>query len=326
LTLVSAPAGHGKTSALVDFGQHSPVPVCWYTADERDRDLGVFIAYLASAIAEGFPAFGKRTQAALASLSGDLHDPVSVAVELANEILEIDTHFVVVVDNYEALDSDSGIRTFIHRLLEILPHNCHLMLSSRVLPDVPITRLVAKRQLVGLTARDLRFDPQEIRGLLRLSRIRVSESQAEAIAANSEGWITGVLLLANLLRDGAKAALLNTEQATAQTYGYLAREVLSRQPPTVQRFLCTSAVLREMSPPLCREVLRVKRPRTLLEEVERRNLFVIRFGMGAAATYRYHNLFRDFLHEQLRRRDPARCAELHLRAAKRFEQENDMRR
>ena len=325
LTLVSAPAGYGKTSALVDFAQRSPVPVCWYTADERDRDLGAFIEYLVGAIGERFPGFGKHTQAALASRTNDLfHDPTGVVGELANEMLEIDTPFVVVVDNYEALDGAFGIRTFVHRLLEVLPSNCHLMLGSRVLPDVPVTRLVAKRQLVGLAAQDMRFDSQEIRDLLQLSQIKVSETQAQAIAANSEGWITGVLLLADLLRQEAKTALLDVEKATSETYAYLAEEVLNRQPPDVQHFLRTSAVLREMSLRLCREVLQIGEPRALLAELERRNLFVTRFGKGRAATYHYHSLFRDFLHTQLRQRDPARYVELHRRAAKRFEQDNDV--
>jgi len=323
LTLVSAPAGYGKTSALVDFAQHSPVPVCWYTADERDRDLSVFIEYLVGAIGERFRGFGGRSRAALASLGGDLfHDPTAIAGELVNEMLEIDTSFVVVVDNYDGLDGGFGIRTFVHRLLEILPFNCHLMLGSRVLPDVPVAHLVAKRQLVGLTARDLRFAPQEIRDILRSSWVEVSESQAEAIAANSEGWITGVLLLADMLRDESKAALLNEERATAETYGYLASEVLNRQPPDIQYFLCVSAVLREMSSRMCRQVLQIRESLALLAEVERRSLFVTRFGRGAAATYRYHNLFRDFLHEQLRQRDLARYTELHLRAAKRFERDD----
>jgi len=325
LTLISAPAGYGKTSALVDFAQHSPVPVCWYTADERDRDVGAFVEYLVGAIGERFRGFGQRTRAALASLGGDLfRDPAGIVGELVNEMLEMDASFVVVVDNYDLLDGAFGIRTFVHRLLEVLPFNCHVMLGSRVLPDIPVTPLVAKRQLVGLTGRDLRFAPQEIRGLLQLSRIEVSESQAEAIAASSEGWVTGVLLLAGLLREEAKAALLNAERASAETYDYLASEVLTRQPPGIQHFLRTSAVLREMSPRLCREVLQIKKPRALLAELERRNLFVTRFGRGSAATYRYHNLFRDFLHGQLRQRAPARYTALHRRAAKRFERDNDV--
>jgi len=323
LTLVSAPAGYGKTSALVDFAQHNSVPVCWYTADERDRDLSVFVAYLVGAINEQFPGFAERLHPTLDSLSGDLfHDPTSAVGVLVNEILEIDTPFAIVMDNYEALDTASNIRTFVHRLLEVLPSNCHLMLGSRVLPDVPITHLVAKRQLVGLTDQDLRFDPNEIQELLRLSQIEVSESQAEAIVANSEGWITGILLLADLLREETKAVLLDGGKATAKTYNYLASEVLNRQPPDIQHFLRTSAVLREMSPRLCHEVLQIKEPHALLAEVERRNLFVTRFGRGGTATYRYHNLFRDFLHEQLRQRDPARYTELHLRAARQFEQDS----
>ena len=111
LTIVSAPAGYGKTSALVDFAQNSPVPVCWYTADERDRDLGTFIEYLIGGIREQFPGFGGHTQETLNSqYSTLLRDSTGVVGDLTNEMLEIDTPFVVVVDNYEAVEGASGIR------------------------------------------------------------------------------------------------------------------------------------------------------------------------------------------------------------------------
>jgi len=324
LTLISAPAGYGKTSALVDFAQHSPVPVCWYTADERDRDLRLFVEYLAGAIEEQFPGFEERAQAVIVPLADDIsHDPAAVADGLANEVLGLDTSLVVVIDNYEPLAGVSGVRGFIRRFLEILPSNCHLMVGSRVLPDVPVTHLVAKRQLVGLASRDLCFTPQEIMDLLELSQIEVSEAEAQKIAANSEGWITGILLLVDLLREDVEGFLAGAGGATAETYGYLAAEVLDRQPPDVQHFLCASSVLREMSMTVCQEVLQIKEPDGLLAELERRNLFITRFGRGAGATFRYHHLFRDFLHQQLRQRDPAGCVGLHLRAAVWFDEAND---
>ena len=172
--------------------------------------------------------------------------------------------------------------------------------------------------------RDLRFSSQEIQELLRLSQFQISEAQAETIAASAEGWIMGILLLLDLLRENAQEGLLGIGEATAETYGYLATEVLDRQPPDVQHFLCTSAVLHEMSVPLCREVLQIREPSDLLAEVERRNLFITRFGKGAGAIFRYHNLFRDFLHRRLRQRDPIHCAELHLRAAAWFDEANDV--
>jgi ATP/maltotriose-dependent transcriptional regulator MalT/DNA-binding SARP family transcriptional activator len=324
LTLISAPAGYGKTSALVDFAQRTPVPVCWYTADERDRDLRMFVEYLAGAIEEQFPGFEERAQVAIAPLVDDIsYDPAAVADGLANEVLGLGTPLVVVIDNYEPLAGVSGIRGFIRRFLEILPSNCHLMVGSRVLPDIPVTHLVAKRQLVGLASHDLRFTPQEIADLLELSQIQVSEAEAHKIAANSEGWITGILLLVDLLRRDVEELLSGSAGATAETYAYLAAEVLERQPPDVQYFLCASSVLREMSVPLCQGVLQIKEPDGLLAELERRNLFITRFGRGTGATFRYHHLFRDFLHQQLRQRDPTGCARLHLRAAAWFDEAND---
>jgi LuxR family maltose regulon positive regulatory protein len=321
LTLVSAPAGYGKTSALIDFAQHSPVPVCWYTADERDRDVGLFVAYLAGAIGERFPGFGERTRQALAGPTIDLfRDPTAVVADLVNEVVDIGEPFAFIVDGYDALDGALGVRSFVRRLLDVFPDKCHLMLASRALPEVPVTQLVARQELVGLTGKELRFDAGEIRELLLLSGIEVSGDQAEAIAAGSEGWITGVLLLAGATQGEA----LGEKKVTAETYGYLAGEVLGRQSPDLQDFLTVSSVLREMSAHLCREALGIKRSGNLLGEVERRNLFVTRFGSGRGARYRYHSLFRGFLQERLEASDAARAAALHGRAGEWFERQNEI--
>jgi LuxR family maltose regulon positive regulatory protein len=320
LTLITAPAGYGKTSALVDFTQRCPIPVCWYTVDERDRDWHGFASYLAGSLVERFPESGGRTQEALAfKPESALRDPEVVAVELANDLVALGSPLAMVVDNYESVEGMSGIRVFIHRLLEILPSNCHLFIGSRVLPDVPVARLVVGRQLVGLKAADLCFDTGEIRDLLKLAGLGLAEEQVEVIAAASEGWITSVLLLAGLLSENRGKELLREGEAAAGAYEYLATEVLERQPPPVRRFLLESSVLREMTVPVCREALGVGNPRALLGEVERRNLFVTRYGEGGGATYRYHNLFRDFLERRLREREPDRHTALNLQAAAWFE-------
>ena len=321
VTLITAPAGYGKTSALVDFARHAPVPVCWYTADERDRDLTVFVDYLIGAISERFEGFGTTTREALAAPGGGLlGDPTAATGELANEMLDLDEQFVLMMDNFESLTGAYGFREFLGRLIEILPPNCHLMLASRVLPYIPVTRLVARRQLVGVTDGDLGFTAGEIRRVLRISGVEITAREAETMADNAEGWITGILLLADRLRVEARPGLLDFEKVGAKTYGYLAEEVLNGQPPDIQHFLTTSGVLREMSSQLCQEVLLLRQPDALLAELERRNLFVTRFGVGAGAVFRYHGLFRDFLQDQLRQRDEVRYCQLHLRCAEWFNQ------
>jgi ATP/maltotriose-dependent transcriptional regulator MalT/DNA-binding SARP family transcriptional activator len=160
--------------------------------------------------------------------------------------------------------------------------------------------------------------------LLGRSGIDVTESQAALVAENAEGWITGVLLVLDLLRQDTPAAWVETGKATAQTYGYLASEVLGRQPREVQRFLLSSSVLREMSAWLCREALGIDGSSSHLARAERRNLFLTRFGDDAGATYRFHNLFRDFLQDRLRGSDPGRFAELHRRAGAWFEHVDDV--
>jgi ATP/maltotriose-dependent transcriptional regulator MalT len=325
LTLVSAPAGYGKTSALVDFARHTSVPTCWYTVDERDRNLGTFVAYLVGAIAEQFDGFGQATLQALEASAGDFFgDAPAIAGQLANELVEIDDPFALVVDGFEAVSGAFGLREFMGRLLEVLPTRCHLMLGSRELPGVPVTRLVAKRQLMGLTAEDLAFTPSEVRNLLRMSEIEVTEARAKSLVEDSQGWITGLLLLADVLRAGDSAAMRALGDVSADTYKYLAEDVLTLQPPDIQHFLTTSAVLREMSYRLCQEALQIGQPAPLLAEVERRNLFVTRFGPSGAATYRYHDLFREFLRDWLHQHNPVLYAELHRRAATWFDQTNDV--
>lgn len=325
LTLVSAPAGYGKTSILADFAHHSSAPVCWYTADDRDRDLSTFVSYVVGAIRERFAGFGQRIENALTlKAGGAIRDSDRLVGDLANEILDIGEQLVLVWDNFEDIEGTFGLRDFIARFIEILPANCHVMIGSRVLPDVPVTRLVAKRQLTGLTAEELRFDSQEIVELLGMSQIEVSVAEAEAIVSGSEGWITGVLLVADLAREEAGALLRAAGKASAETFDYLASDVLSRQPVRLQDFLCRSAVLREMNVWLCGDILQVRDPAVLLSEVERRNLFVTRFGDGQSSTYRYHNLFRTFLIDELRERDYGQFVDLNLRAAEGFQQTDDV--
>lgn len=325
LTIVSAPAGYGKTSALVDFARQAPIPVCWYTVDERDRDLSLFVRYVIGAMRERFPGFGDQVKAVLSDRRADLlQEPTAVIGDLVNEMLDLDTEFVLVFDNFEPVDGALGIREFVHRLLEVLPANCHLMMGSRVLPDVPVTKLVAKRELVGLTEEHLRFTPPEISELLGRSGVDVSSSQAAAIASRAEGWVTGVLLIADLLREEVRVLPQRLERVTAQTYGYLASEVLERQPPDVRHFLYGSSCLRELSPRLCREALHLEGAWSLLAEAERRNLFLTRFGSGGRALYRYHKLFRDFLQAKLQALEPTLYQDLHRRAAVWFDERHDV--
>jgi len=301
------------------------MPVCWYTVDERDRDVDLFIRYVIGAIREQFPGFGEAAREAVAAQGGDLfRDPTVVVGDLVNEMLDLGEDFVLAIDNFEPVEGALGIREFVHRTLEVLPSNCHLMMGSRVLPDVPVTQLVAKRQLVGLTEQHLRFKPDEIHELLHQSGVDVSPAEARAIATSAEGWITGVLLVLDLLREDAESALVDAQRATSQTYGYLALEVLDRQPPDLRRFLRKSSVLREMSARLCRDVLDIAGARFLLSEVERRNLFLTRFGDDVGATYRYHHLFRDFLQGRLRQLDDTLYVDLHRRAGTWFEQEHQV--
>ena len=317
LIVVAAPAGYGKTSLLVDFTHDTDIPICWYALDRFDADPRIFLEHLISSIQHQFPDFGRRSLAALAN-SGDVgHNLYPLAAVLANEVYEIPEYFAVVLDDYHQVDHSEGVNDFLSLLLSYVDENCHLILASRTLPGIPDQALmVARGQMIGLSAEELKFTPQEIQALVQQNYgLAMPHDRAEELARFSDGWITGIVLAGHQatwekLVEGAASA----PEATGRVYEYLAEQVFEGQPEDVRRFLLGSAVLERMSPRLCDEVLGLDTSAAFLEQIERRNLFLNRLE-GQETWYVYHPLFREFLLQRLGRTDTERYEALHLRMA-----------
>jgi len=320
LILISAPAGYGKTSLLIDYAHNTDLPVCWYTLDENDSDPRVFLEYLVASIRRRFPEFGERITRLLEAEKTALPDWETIVGTLVNDMVDaIREYFVVVLDDYHLIAPDSEVHVLLDTLLRYLPEHCHIVLASRTLPPLTLTLLAARQEVDGLGMDDLRFTAEEIQALMHQNYdLELPIEQAEELARESGGWISGLLLTRHTLWKGLFADMIRS-QGEAQVFDYLANEVFQRQPPHVQRFLLGTAILDRMNPELCNELLDIEDARDILRYLETQNLFVIRLE-GEGEWYQYHHLFQAFLRTYFKEHDPEEHQRLHLCAAQLFEE------
>jgi len=342
LTLVSAPAGYGKTTLLAALPQTCDLPLAWISLDEEDNDPARFLATLCAALQKLAPNCGARTRALLnGAPSVEARRVVGV---LINDILETLPHpFIVVLDDLHLI-TEPALFGALDYLLERLPPHMHLAAAARHDPPLLLARLRARGQLAELRVNDLRFTPDETACLLNDKlRLRLSREDLDALQARTEGWVAGLRLLASSLDRIASpsdrtAFIARFAETDRYVFDFLAEQVLQRQEPDTRAFLLQTSILAELNAALCRAVTGRADAETILEELYRRNLFLVAVGEGAEAeeqgsrgeisptplhlrppaplpTYRYHHLFAEFLQKQLAQEMPAQIAQLHRRAA-----------
>ncbi len=318
LILVSASAGYGKTSLLVDFAHDTALALCWYTLDPNDRDPRVFLEYLVASIRRRFPHFGGRTTALLEQREEKQALDAYIGALVTDIQHDIDEFFVIVLDDYHLVEDSAAINQFLDRLLYVLPENAHLILASRTVPgQLTLTRLTAQLQVVGLGMNDLRFTADEIRALVEQNfHMDITPTIASELARQSDGWITGLVLTTPTLWRGLFSEWVRGYGPGSQLFEYLAVEVLDHQQPELQQFLLDTSILAEMDVALCNELFGRSDTLTMLQLAEKRNLFVTRVGEQG---YRYHHLFRDFLLHRLRETQPEHHRVLLEQAAELFE-------
>ena len=308
LLILAAPAGYGKTSLLVDYSEHTRLPVCWLSLDSLDCDPQRFIAHFIASLMHKFPGFGKLAQSALAELNQDRlnYDPVIAAI--VNDAYEnITEHFVFIVEDYHLVRDSKQIEPFINRIIQEMAENCHFIISSRVLLTLPdLSLLVARNQVSGLSFEELAFLPEEVKQLLVENyQQTITDTYAEELITQTEGWITGLLLSTQLSPRSIEDRARLTKVAGIGVYEYLAQQVFNRQPEEIQQFLLRTSLLEEFDAQLCELV--IGRPLHLehypwherISRVLRDNLFVLSVG-DETLFIRYHHLFHDFLQNRMR--------------------------
>lgn len=322
LTLISAAAGFGKTTLVREWIAGCKRPFAWLSLDERDGDLARFLAYFVAAVQTVAPEVGRKTPGILDLLPQQA--PESVLTILLNEIAANKETFVVVLDDYHALDAQT-VDLALSYVLEHQPPQMHLVVVTREDPSLPLSRLRARGQLSEVRAADLRFTSAEAGEFLnRVMGLNLCEEDIAALESRTEGWIAG-LQLAAISMQGHQDSTRFIQSFTGSHHfvmDYLIDEVLGQQPQNVQAFLLRTSILDRMCGPLCDAIL--LDPSTVgqevLEHLERTNLFIVPLD-SERRWYRYHHLFGDLLRQRLgQARD---LPEYHLRASAWYEQNGE---
>ena len=248
LVLVTAAAGFGKTTLLVDFARDATLPICWLTLDQEDSDPAQFLSSLVSSIAQCFEGFGQLTRAAM--MGGA---PVGeLATVLVNELVsQVQDFFVIILDDYHLADTPA-VGTLVQRLLRIFPANVRLILSGRTLPALNLVRLAARQEVTALVPQELCFTTHETTALLEVNHgLPVQMEAAEALTQKMQGWVTGIILATQSITQRLTLQPQQIQGTLDAIYAYLAEEVLTLQPLHVRDFLLQTAVLRWMTANIC---------------------------------------------------------------------------
>jgi LuxR family maltose regulon positive regulatory protein len=319
LTLLSAPAGFGKTTLLNEWtrGQaRDGASVAWVSLDEGDNDPVRFLSYLVAALRRtGEEGFGEGVLAALRSPEPPRMEVVLGA--LINELAELSGEIAIILDDYHAIDSES-VHRIVTFLLERLPEGVHLVISGRVDPPLPLARLRARGQMTEPHAADLRFTLEETSAFLGDAMgLELSADDVAALEGVTEGWIAALQLAALSMskRKDIPGFIRSFSGGHRDVFDFLAEEVLERQTERVQSFLLETSILGSLSGPLCDALTGRNDGQHTLERLERENLLVVPLD-DERCWYRYHHLFADFLRGRL---TPERLAPLHLRASEWYE-------
>jgi LuxR family transcriptional regulator, maltose regulon positive regulatory protein len=321
LTLLSAPAGFGKTTLLLEWLEGRAgggSSVAWLSLDEADNDPARFLSHLVAALKTIEEGTGEGVLAALHSPEPPRIDALAGA--LVDEFAAIRGEAALVLDDYHVIDA-CPVHEIVTFMLDHLQPNVHLAISSRVDPPLPLARLRARDQMAELRASDLRFAPEEAAAFFKdVMGLELSEEDVATLESTTEGWIAGLQLAALSMqgREDVSGFVKSFSGRHRHVFDFLAGEVLERQPERVREFLLMTAVLNRLSGSLCDALTGRSDGQELLERLERENLFVFALD-DERRWYRYHHLFRDFLRSRLERESPERIPELHLRASEWYE-------
>jgi LuxR family transcriptional regulator, maltose regulon positive regulatory protein len=325
MTLVSAPAGFGKTTLLSEWVHHLDCPVAWLSLDKNDNDLTRFLTYIIAALQGIIEDIGTDINAVLGESQSPKHE--ILLTKLVNEIDLFPEKLILILDDFHLIESES-VHNALNFLIEYQPPTMHLVISSRSDPILPISRYRVRGELCEVRVSDLRFTYEETAAFLNdLMNFDLSPEDIASLEKRTEGWVASLQLAALSMRGRDDWTEFITAFSGSHRYviDYLADEIMSRQPDEVQMFLSRTSILERFCAPLCDAVVKEEMygDTRIMDYLERFNLFLVPLD-DHRVWYRFHHLFADFLRLHLHEEEPERIPELHRRASQWFEVEGLM--
>lgn len=318
LALISAPAGFGKTTLLGEWATSCGCSAAWLSLDEEDNDPRRFLAYLIGALQKAHPVLGNTIRHRCSVVAqGSLTEAMMV---LLNELAALPTAMTIVLDNYQIIEHEA-IHAALKMAIDYLPAHVHLMIASRQEPPFPLARLRASGQLVELRAPALRFTREEVETwLTAVMKRALGPAEITTLEQRTEGWIVGLQLATFALQEEHDLSRCVASFAGNQRHilAYLLEEVLEPQPEHVQSFLLRTSILDSLNSSLCGAVADREDAQSVLEYLERANLFIFPQA-EQGGWYRYHHLFAEALRHHLEYTQPELVPSLHARASQWFE-------
>ena len=314
LTLVSANAGYGKTTALSEWAKQCSELVAWVSLDHQDNDWIRFWSYITTSIEERVPGYGQTIFPLLEKGSSIQWEIVITAI--LNELNGLSNELIIILDDFHSIELPVIHHSFIY-LIDHLPSHIHVYIASRNDLAIPTARLLATGELYRINIQDLRFQLDEGFNFFRdTTDLSLTNEQVTELYKQTEGWVSGLQLAAISLKRSDNIAE-SIDRFSGQHHhisDYLLEEVLRHQSETLREFLLNTSILNRMNSSLCKAVTGQVNAQEQLERLEQLNLFIIPLDDNRN-WYRYHHLFSEFLRRLLSESDPGQWEQAHIRAA-----------
>jgi LuxR family maltose regulon positive regulatory protein len=322
LTLVSAPAGFGKTTLLSTWAQALPATqaqVAWLSLDEEENDPQLFWTYVLSALDQQQPErFTPLFKALQSAQAPSLH---AILTSLINLALESSEHLVLILDDYHVI-TEQQVHTTLSYLVEHLSPHLHIILATRADPPLPLSLLRTRGHLLEIRTEQLRCTTEETKAFFQqVMALQLPDQTIQEVRSRTEGWLVGLQLLALSLPEQVDPLTLLEQVSGEHRYilDYLTEVVLQKQPPEVQMFLLCTSILERLSTSLCDAVMEQMGSQQMLQHLEQSNLFVVSLD-SKRQWYRYHALFAQALSFQLEQTYADLVPMLHARASRWYAQ------